>query len=126
GGRRAPPPTRSSDTLSERVYRAISEIQALLSPENPNQEPDLAGGKRALDALNQRYDSMNDFEKSTMLNFYTNYYLASDDIPNAMATFERILQIENLREDARLRAMMALGQLYASEERYDEAIRTLE
>src|SRR5690606_10040745 len=58
--------------------------------------------------------------------FYTNYYLASDDIPNAMATFERILQIENLREDARLRAMMSLGQLYASEERYDEAIRTLE
>ena len=126
GGRRAPPPTRSSDTLSERVYRAISEIQGMLTPENPNQEPDLAGAKRALDALNQRYDSLNDFEKSTLLNFYTNYYMSSDDIPNAMATFERILQIENLREDARLRAMMSLGQLYASEERYDEAIRTLE
>jgi tetratricopeptide (TPR) repeat protein len=124
-GRRAPPPTRSSDTLSERVYRAINEIQGLMNPENQNQQPDLEGAKRALDALNQRYDSMNDFEKSTLLNFYTNYYLAMDDMANAMATFERILQIENLREDARLRALMSVGQLYASEERYDDAIATL-
>lgn len=124
-GRRAPPPTRSSDTLSERVYRAISEIQGMMTPEDTSREPDLVGAKRALDELNQRYDSLNDFEKSTLLNFYTNYYLAQDDIPNAMATFERILQIENLREDARLRALLSLGQLYASEERYDEAIATL-
>ncbi len=124
-GRRQPPPTRSSDTLSERVYRAISEIQGMLTPEDTSAEPNLAGAKRALDELNQRYDSLNDFEKSTLLNFYTNYYLATDDIPNAMATFERILQIENLREDARLRALLSLGQLYASEERYDEAITTL-
>src|SRR5690606_12167707 len=76
-GRRAPPPTRSSDTLSERVYRAINEIQGMLNPEDQSKEPDLAGAKRALDALNERYDSLNDFEKSTLLNFYTNYYLAS-------------------------------------------------
>lgn len=124
-GRRAPPPTRSSDTLSERVYRAINEIQGMLNPEDQNSEPDLAGAKRALDALNERYDSLNDFEKSTLLNFYTNYYLASDDMNNALATFERILQIENLREDARLRALMSVGQLYASEERYDDAIKVL-
>lgn len=122
---RQPPPTRTSDTLSDRVYRAIAEIQEMMTPEDPTDQPDLAGAKRALDSLNERYDSMNDFEKSTMLNFYTNYYLASDDIPNAMATFERILRIENLREDARLRALLSLGQLYASEERYDEAITTL-
>lgn len=124
-GQRQPPPTRSSDTLSDRVYRAIAEIQEMMTPEDTSEQPDLAGAKRALDSLNERYDSMNDFEKSTMLNFYTNYYLAMDDIANAMATFERILAIENLREDARLRALMSLGQLYASEERYDEAIATL-
>ena len=124
-GQRQPPPTRSSDTLSDRVYRAIAEIQEMMTPEDTNEQPDLAGAKRALDALNERYDSLNDFEKSTMLNFYTNYYLATDDIPNAMSTFERILRIENLREDARLRALLSLGQLYASEERFDEAITTL-
>jgi tetratricopeptide (TPR) repeat protein len=124
-GQRQPPPTRSSDTLSDRVYRAIAEIQGMMTPEDTTKQPDLVGAKRALDTLNERYDSLNDFEKSTLLNFYTNYYLATDDISNAMATFERILQIVNLREDARLRALLSLGQLYASEERYDDAIRTL-
>jgi lipopolysaccharide biosynthesis regulator YciM len=124
-GQRQPPPTRSSDTLSDRVYRAIAEIQALMTPEDPADQPDLVSAKTALDELNERYDTLNDFEKSTLLNFYTNYYLATDDIPNAMATFERILEIVNLREDARLRALLSLGQLYASEERYDEAVATL-
>ncbi|TFH73176.1 hypothetical protein E3V39_08035 [Gammaproteobacteria bacterium LSUCC0112] len=124
-GQRQPPPTRSSDTLSDRVYRAIAEIQEMMTPEDTTEQPDLVGAKRALDALNERYDSLNDFEKSTLMNFYTNYYLATDDIPNAMATFEKILLIENLREEQRLRALLSLGQLYASEERYDEAITTL-
>jgi len=104
-GQRQPPPTRSSDTLSDRVYRAIAEIQALMTPDDPADQPDLVSAKTALDELNERYDTLNDFEKSTLLNFYTNYYLATDDIPNAMATFERILEIVNLREDARLRAL---------------------
>lgn len=124
-GPRQPPPTRSSEVLSDRVFRVISEINELMNPPEEGVEPDLARAKRELDDLNERYDSLNDFEKSTLLNFYTNYYLAVDDIDNALLTFERILTIENLREDARLRALRALGQLYASEERFQEAITTL-
>jgi tetratricopeptide (TPR) repeat protein len=122
---RQPPPTRSSDTLSDRVYRAIAGIQEMMNPEDQSREPNLEGAKRELDNLNQRYDSLNDFEKSTLLNFYTNYYLAIDDMNSALATFERILTIENLRQDQRLRALFSLGQLYASEERYRESIDTL-
>jgi len=122
---RQPPPTRSSDTLSDRVYRVIAQIQEMMSPEDPNRAPNLEGAKRELDTLNQRYDSLNDFEKSTLLNFYTNYYLAIEDMNSALATFERILTIENLRQDQRLRALFAMGQLYAAEERYREAITTL-
>ena len=65
---------------------------------------------------------MNDFERSTLLNFYTNYYLSQDDIPNAIVTFQEILTIENLREDVRLRALRALGQLTMAEERFRESI----
>lgn len=122
---RQPPPTRSSDTLSDRVYRAIAQIQEMMTPEDPNRAPNLEGAKRELDTLNQRYDSLNDFEKSTLLNFYTNYYLAIEDMDSALATFERILTIENLRQDQRLRALFSLGQLYAAEERYRESIETL-
>src|SRR5690554_4141448 len=121
-GRRQPPPTRSSDTLSERVFRSINQIQEMMNPEDDNREPDLAGAKRELDNLNQRFDSLNDFEKATLLNFYTNYYLSVDDTQSALDTFERILEIENLRPDARLRALQSLGQLHASEENFSLAI----
>lgn len=124
-GRRQPPPTRSSDTLSERVFRAINQIQEMMNPEDQNTEPNLEGAKRELDNLNERFDSLNDFEKATLLNFYTNYYLAVDDTQSALDTFERILEIENLRPDARLRALQSLGQLYASEENYQLAIQYL-
>ncbi|MBT8147378.1 MAG: hypothetical protein KJN90_11030, partial [Gammaproteobacteria bacterium] len=120
---RAPPPTRQSDVLSERVFRAISEIQELMSPEDPDDQPDYARAKEALDDLrDSRYERMNDFEKSTLLNFYTNFYLSQDDIPNAISTFQEILTIEDLREDVRLRALRALGQLTMAEERFRESI----
>lgn len=118
---RKPPATRSSEVLTERVFKAINEIQEIMSPEDGS-EPDYARAKRELDDLNERYDRMNNFEKSTLLNFYTNYYLSIDDIPMALQTFEKILTIEELREEIRLRALMALGQLYMGEERYEESI----
>jgi tetratricopeptide (TPR) repeat protein len=125
-GPRQPPPTRRSDTLSDRVYRVIAEVQELMNPTEEGVEPDLQAAKEELDELNERYDSLNDFEKATMLNFYTNYYLGIDDITNALRIFEQILTIEGLRPEQRLRSLQSLGQLYASEERFEDAIRTLE
>ena len=119
---RKPPPTRSSEVLTERVFKAINEIQEIMSPEDGS-EPDYARAKRELDDLYEdRYERMNNFEKSTLLNFYTNYYLSVDDIGMALQTFEQIMTIEDLREESRLRALMALGQLYMGEERYAESI----
>jgi tetratricopeptide (TPR) repeat protein len=93
-----------------------------MSPEEEGVEPDYEAAKVILDELNERYDRLNDFEKSTVLNFYTNYYLNTDNIPLALETFERILTIENLRPESRLRALMALGQLYMGEEKFAESI----
>lgn len=120
---RAPPQARTAGTLSEQVMRAVTEIQEMMSPEDDTQEPDLAGAKIALDELRERrWDRMNDFEKSTVLNFYTNYYLSVEDYTNALLTFEEILTIEDLREDTRMRTLRSLGQLYMAEERWSEAI----
>ena len=119
---RAPPATRTSDVLTERVFKAISEIQELMSPEDASEEPDYARAKVLLDELNERYDRLNDFEKSTLLNFYTNLYLSTDQIDLALQTFERILTIDELRIESRQRALMALGQLYMGEDRFTDAI----
>jgi tetratricopeptide (TPR) repeat protein len=94
-----------------------------MQPEDPEDEPDLVTAKEELDELRERrWQRMNDFEKSTLLNFYTNYYLTLEDYPGAIRTFEEILLIEELREDIRLRTLRSLGQLYASEEDWQNSI----
>lgn len=120
---RAPPEARTSGTLGPAVLRAISEIQGMLQPEDEEEEPDLVGAKIALDELRERrFERMNDFEKSTLLSFYTNYYLNTEDYPGAIGIFEEMLLIETLRADQRLRTHRSLGQLYASEENWQGSI----
>ena len=120
---RAPPEARTAGTLGPQVLRAISEIQEMLTPEDPDDPVDLPGAKEALDELRERrWDRMNDFEKSTLLNFYTSFYLATEDFAGALRTFEEMLTIEDLREDTRRRTYRSLGQLYSAEENWERAI----
>ncbi|MBT70969.1 MAG: hypothetical protein CMQ15_02850 [Gammaproteobacteria bacterium] len=120
---RAPPTARTSGTLGQQVMRSVTRIQELMTPEDPEDEPDLVAAKEELDELRERrWQRMNDFEKSTLLNFYTNYYLTLEDYPGAIRTFEEILLIEELREDIRLRTLRSLGQLYAAEEDWRNSI----
>lgn len=120
---RAPPEARSAGTLSEQVMRAISEIQEMMTPEDPTDTPDLAGAILALDDLYaRRYERMNNFEKQTILQFYTNYYLTNENYPEAIRIFRQILTIDDLREDVRLRTLRSLGQLEAAEENWRGSI----
>ncbi len=119
---RAPPEARTAGTLGPQVMRAISEIQELMSPEDGG-EPDYVRAKEELDRLRERrWERMNDFEKSTTLSFYTNYYLGLEDYAGALLIFEEMLTIEELRLDQRLRTLKTLGQLYMAEERWQESI----
>ena len=87
---RAPPSARTSGTLGPAVLRAISGIQELLQPEDEEEEPDYEGAKAELDELRERrFERMNDFEKSTLLSFYTNYYLNTEDYIGAMVYSKR-------------------------------------
>lgn len=120
---RAPPEARTAGTLGTQVMRAISSIQELMQPEDEDDEPDLAGAKEELDELyERRFERMNDFEKQTVLNFFTNYYLTTENYPEAIRIFEELLTIEELREDTRLRTLKSLGQLQAAEENWRESI----
>ena len=124
---RAPPEARTAGTLSEQVMRAVSEIQELMSPEDEGDEPDFAQAKIELDQLRERrFERMNDFEKSTLLSFYTQYYLNVEDFQGALRTFEEMLLIEELRIDQRLRTLRSLGQLYSAEEEWENSIRNYE
>jgi len=83
--------------------------------------------KELLDELrDERYARMNDFERLTLLNFYTNYYLSLENYIEATNTFEQILTLEIIRPDIHQRTLRALGQLYAALENWDASINYYE
>lgn len=95
----------AGQVLSKEVYEIIDEVQKRF------EEGQWMEGANELNALYEDYDALNDFEKATVLNFYTNLLLANNMYPEAVNAFEAILEIETLRPDIRQRAILALGQL---------------
>ncbi len=113
-------------TPGPRVAEAIAEIQGLMTG-GADSEPDWQAAKEALDRLHEsRFERMNDFEKQTLLNFYTNYYLSEEDYEEAANTFEQMLEIEQLRPDIHARVLRSLGQLHAALENWDSSIQYYE
>ena len=113
---------QEAGTLGPAVTRAITEIQGLLQPDDG--EPDYEAAKIELDELRERrFERMNDFEKSILLNYYASFYLNTEDYAGAIGSFEETLEIETLREDARLRTLRQLGQLQAAEEKWEDSIK---
>lgn len=124
---RDPPTANAAETLRTEVFEAVSLIQELLDPEDDTQEPDLDQAKVMLDEIYENYfEQGNNFEKSTILNFHTNYYLMISDYEETIATFLAMLEIENLRDDIENRTLRSLGQLYAAEEQWQNSIRYYE
>lgn len=122
---RAPPVARTAGTLSDSVQRAILAVQELMSPEEG--EPDFEQAKEQLDELRERrYERMSAYERATTLNFYTTYYLNTEQIPEAISTFEEMLSLEELAESTRQRSLLALGQLNLAEENFEDSIRNYE
>lgn len=114
--------TQSSGTLSAGMMRTISQVQDLMRPSDGS-EPDLEAAKELLDGLaERRLARMNDFEKSTLYNFYTNYYIAREDYEGATNTFEELLKVDTLRPDIRLRSLRSLGQLHSALENWSASI----
>jgi len=120
---RSAPQARISEKLSDDVFKMIEEIQELLLTQGDSVEAEMAAAKAMLDTLTiERFESLNDFEKLTSLNFLTNYHLGLEEYREAASVFERILIVENIRADSRLRTLRSLGQLYSAFEQWNESI----
>lgn len=120
---RSAPQARTSETLSDDVLKMIEEIQDLLLTEGESVDAEMAAAKVLLDQLTiDRFESLNNFEKLTALNFLTNYHLTLEEYRESAVVFERILTVENIRAESRLRTLKSLGQLYAAFEEWSESI----
>jgi len=106
------PEENPTSVLSERVFNVIDEAQWL--QQSGQWEESLVG----LNALYSDFESMNAFEQSTLLNFYTNTLIRLEMWQESISAFTLMLTIPDLRPDINARALMALAQLH---ERVDES-----
>lgn len=97
--------------LSERVYYVIDEAQ------KRQQAGEWEESLAELNALYLDFDSMNPFEQSTLLNFYTNTLIRLQMWQESISVFTLMLTVEDLRPDVNARALLSLGQLH---QRVDE------
>lgn len=111
--------TRKTPALREKVYKDLTEAQALGEAE------DFAGALRILDKL-QRQDDLNSYEKAQLYNFYAFIYYQQDRLRDAIRAYENVRSQPDIPEAMELQAIYALGQLYFTVEDYDKTISLLE
>lgn len=115
-------PEGGMDQVSGSTGLVLEEVQSLLRPNKPGAEANYVRAKLLLDELREIFEELEHIDRAALLDFYADYFLAQDDIPETINSYERILDIRVLRPDYQLRSLRSLGQLYEKEENWNEAI----
>ncbi|MFT4713853.1 MAG: hypothetical protein ACI8W1_002346, partial [Candidatus Azotimanducaceae bacterium] len=110
---------RKVSPLTEKVYKAISEAQALIDPESivveeGEERPDIVANPQQaildlMETLERR--RINSYEKAQVWNTLAFAYYTLDDTPNTLKAYENVLK-EEITEALELSSLRALFQLY--------------
>lgn len=117
-GRRPPPSTRQSETLTRRVYERIEEVMVLRDNEQYNE------ARAILDELKGMYDrdQLNNREKYTMWLFYASLDQAQENYRGAIENYRQVLNVPELAPDQLEQTWMMVGSLHFALEEFREAI----
>ena len=113
------PPTKLTQTLSQKVYKQLEEAQKAFDAKQYQQSLSLMQGMKS------GYEKFNDYEKATWWNFLAAVYYALDDTPKAIDAYQNVLKQENLPEAMRGTTLFALAQLNFVTEDYPAAVKIL-
>ncbi len=111
--------TKQAQAVSKEVYESIQKAQELVDAK------DFSGALRMIERL---YDpeKLTEYEQSNVLNYLAFIHYNMDNIPKALETYEKILQIPSLEPTLRKQSTYTVAQLYTMEERYEDALRTVD
>lgn len=112
--------TKRVPALREKVYSQLARAQKLAD------DGDIKAGLEALDSINERSSSMNSYEIAMMHNFYGFIFYNQNDLPKAIASFERVVAEEGIPETLRLSTTFSLAQLAMANSDYDKVIAFLD
>lgn len=111
--------TKQAQAVSKEVYDRITKAQELVDAK------DYQGALRSLNSL-YNPDKLTEYEQANVLNYIGFVYYNMEDIPNAIRTYVRMLQIPSLEQTMRKTTTYTLAQLYTMEENYNKALETLD
>jgi len=110
--------TKQAQAVSKEVFERITKAQEAVEAEDyPS----------ALKTLNSLYnpDKLTEYEQANVLNYLGFVYYNMEDMRNAIATYNKLITIPNLEPQMLKQTTYTLAQLLTVEERYREALDTL-
>ena len=112
--------TKRVPALREKVYSQLARAQKLAD------DGDVKAGLEALNTINERSSSMNSYEIAMMHNFYGFIYYNENDLPKAIASFEKVVAEEGIPESLRISTTFSLAQLAMANSDYKKVISFLD
>jgi len=110
--------TKQAQAVSKEVYERIQKAQEMVDAK------DYQGALRALNSL-YNPDKLTEYEQANVLNYLGFVYYNMEDMRNAIATYNKLISIPNLEPQMLKQTTFTMAQLLTVEERYQEALNTL-
>jgi tetratricopeptide (TPR) repeat protein len=107
--------TRRTGSISEKVYRKLSEAQELADAEN------YAGARAILDEIKAN-PKLSPYETAQLYNFYGFVYYAQDRFPDSIRAYETVLKQPEIPQGLKDQTLYTLAQLHFTTENWPKAI----
>ena len=111
--------TRKTPAMRERVYSRLSEAQECAEMD------DIECAMRVLAEVREM-EGLNSYETAQLWNFYAFIYFGQENYPQAIESYERVLQQPDLPLGMETQTRFTLCQLYFQQERYQDSLRMLD
>ena len=107
--------TKKTPSMSEKVYKKLTEAQELIEAQNYDQ------GLAALADLAQQ-PKLSNYEKAQLYNYFAYTYFTLERYDDAIASYEKVLAQPDLPEALETNSLYTLAQLYFIIENYKKAV----
>ncbi len=110
--------TKQAQAVSKEVYEKILAAQEMVDAK------DYQGALRSLNSL-YNPDKLTEYEQANVLNYLGFVHYNMDNMPQAIATYKRLLAIPSLEPQMAKSTTFTMAQLLTVEEKYGEALTTI-
>ena len=110
--------TKQAQAVSKEVYEKILAAQEMVDAK------DYQGALRSLNSL-YNPDKLTEYEQANVLNYLGFVHYNMDNMPQAIATYKKLLAIPSLEPQMAKSTTFTMAQLLTVEEKYGEALTTI-